>query len=152
MEKNASTRSNNAVHLGDDRLQTFINPLNRQEQADSGSVEIISVGPFSPYKSQLFREFSEEIRRIERQRKRSRDLLYWNWDDVVSISSSNEEIEFIDMTVDADVDEVIGQSGFDQFSDSEDEVDDTADSLESYNRKLKVPKVSIHRRSCVVKL
>ncbi|KAJ0680333.1 hypothetical protein HanPI659440_Chr16g0623051 [Helianthus annuus] len=125
MEKNASTRSNNAVHLGDDRLQTFINPLNRQEQADSGSVEIISVGPFSPYKSHLSCEFSEEIRRIERQRKRSRDLLYWNWDDV---------------------------SGFDQFSDSEDEVDDTADSLESYNRKLKVPKVSIHRRSRVVKL
>ncbi|KAF5756549.1 hypothetical protein HanXRQr2_Chr17g0816011 [Helianthus annuus] len=103
MEKNASTRSNNPVHLGDDRLQTFINPLNRQEQADSGSVEIISVGPFSPYKSHLSREFSEE-------------------------------------------------SGFDQFSDSEDEVDDTADSLESYNRKLKVPKVSIHRRSRVVKL
>ncbi|MFS7936560.1 hypothetical protein Hanom_Chr05g00417001 [Helianthus anomalus] len=125
MEKNASTRSNNDVHLGDDRLQTFINPLNRQEQADSGSVEIISVGPFSPYKSHLSREFSEEIRRIERQRKRSRDLLYWNLDDV---------------------------SGFDQFSDSEDEVDDTADSLESYNRKLKVPKVSIHRRSRVVKL
>ncbi|MFS7936561.1 hypothetical protein Hanom_Chr05g00417011 [Helianthus anomalus] len=127
MEKNASTRSNNAVHLGDDRLQTFINPLNRQEQADSGSVEIISVRPFSPYKSHLSREFSEE-------------------------HFSNEEIEFIDMTVDADVDEVIGQSGFDQFSDSEDEVDDTADSLESYNRKLKVPKVSIHRCSRVVKL
>ncbi|KAI3803029.1 hypothetical protein L1987_31177 [Smallanthus sonchifolius] len=62
----------------------------------SDSVEIISFGAnFSPYKSQFEREFIEEMRHFEKHGKRKRALLNWKWDDVVDISSSDDESIFV---------------------------------------------------------
>ncbi|KAI3803453.1 hypothetical protein L1987_31605 [Smallanthus sonchifolius] len=89
---------------------------------DSDSVEIISFGPnFSPYKSQFEREFSEEMRHFEKHRKRKKALIDWKWDNVVDISSSDYDVELIDMT----------QSLF-ESAHSEYDSSDIADSITSF--------------------
>ncbi|KAI3760643.1 hypothetical protein L1987_51041 [Smallanthus sonchifolius] len=100
--------------------------LKSKKSANPGSsenVEIISFrANFSPYKSQFECEFIEEMRHFEKHGKRKRALLNWKWDDVVDISSSDDEVELIDMT----------QSLF-ESANSENDSSDTADSVTSFH-------------------
>ncbi|KAJ0480985.1 hypothetical protein HanIR_Chr13g0637691 [Helianthus annuus] len=45
---------------------------------------------FSPYKSNLQREFSEEDQKFETQRKRSERLSEWKWSKVINLDDSEE--------------------------------------------------------------
>uniref|UniRef100_A0A251U558 Uncharacterized protein n=1 Tax=Helianthus annuus TaxID=4232 RepID=A0A251U558_HELAN len=87
------------------------------------SIEIISHGAmFSPYKSNLQREFSEEDRKYESQRKRSKRLSEWKWSEVISLDDSEED-------------------------DQEEELEDTTDSSIKKKTELKFPQVSIQKRN-----
>ncbi|KAM0049687.1 hypothetical protein Hdeb2414_s0008g00288841 [Helianthus debilis subsp. tardiflorus] len=80
----------------------------RSDDGDN-SVEIISYGAmFSPYKSKLQRQFSEEDWKYENQKKRSKRLSEWKWVEVINLDDSEDD-------------------------EKEDELDDTADS--STNKK-----------------
>ncbi|KAJ0539985.1 hypothetical protein HanRHA438_Chr00c33g0855311 [Helianthus annuus] len=47
-------------------------------------VDIISYGAmFSPYKSNIQLEFSEEDQKFETQRKRSKRFFEWKWSEVI---------------------------------------------------------------------
>ncbi|KAJ0699558.1 hypothetical protein HanOQP8_Chr10g0357191 [Helianthus annuus] len=99
-------------------MEPVLNSLDAKKQAcdiekskDDGdnSVEIISYGAtFSPYKSKLQRQFSEEDRKYENQKKRSKRLSKWKWVEVINLDDSEDD-------------------------EKEDELDDTADS--STNKK-----------------
>ncbi|KAI3694092.1 hypothetical protein L1987_77051 [Smallanthus sonchifolius] len=106
--------------------------LKSEKYANSGgsdSVEIISFGAnFSPYKSQFEREFIEEMRHFEKHRKRKRALMNWKWDDVVDVSSSDDEVELIDMT-----------QSLSESARYESNSNDTADSVTSFNDVFKNP-------------
>ncbi|KAM0063029.1 hypothetical protein Hdeb2414_s0003g00086371 [Helianthus debilis subsp. tardiflorus] len=98
--------------------QRVLNSLDAKKQAcdiekskDDGdnSVENISYGAmFSPYKSKLQRQFSEEDRKYENRKKRSKRLSELNWVEVINLDDSEDD-------------------------EKEDELDDTADS--STNKK-----------------
>ncbi|KAJ0525671.1 putative transcription factor interactor and regulator CCHC(Zn) family [Helianthus annuus] len=79
-----------------------------QDDGDN-SVEIISYGAMiNPYKSKLQRQFSEEDRKYENQKKRSKRLSEWKWVEVINLDDSEDD-------------------------EKENELDDTADS--STNKK-----------------
>ncbi|KAI3804854.1 hypothetical protein L1987_26703 [Smallanthus sonchifolius] len=70
----------------------------------------------------------EEMRHFEKHGKRMRALMNWKWDDVVDISSSDDEAELIDMT----------QSLF-ESAHSESDSNDMADSVTSFHDLFKNP-------------
>ncbi|KAF5795045.1 hypothetical protein HanXRQr2_Chr08g0335171 [Helianthus annuus] len=97
-------------------------PVVEQASKDDGdkSVDIISYGAmFSPYKSNLQREFSEEF---ESQRKRSKRLSQWKWSEVINLDDSED-------------------------NNKEEELEDTADSNTNQKTRLKIPRVSIQKRN-----
>ncbi|KAJ0948405.1 hypothetical protein HanRHA438_Chr01g0026821 [Helianthus annuus] len=97
--------------------------IENSKDQDDKSVEIISHGAmFSPYKSTLQREFSEEDRKYESQRKRSKRLTEWKWSQVINLDDSEED-------------------------DKEEELEDTADSSAKKKTELKIPQVSIQKRN-----
>ncbi|KAF5782130.1 hypothetical protein HanRHA438_Chr11g0504601 [Helianthus annuus] len=101
------------------------NPVAAPASKDDGdkSVEIISYGHmFSPYKSHLQREFSEEDRTFEAQRKRYKRLSEWKWSQVINLDDSKED-------------------------DKEEELEDTTDSSSKKKTELKIPQVSIQKRN-----
>ncbi|MFS7986585.1 hypothetical protein Hanom_Chr11g01012091 [Helianthus anomalus] len=56
------------------------------------SIEIIGYGHmFSSYKSHLQREFIEEDRKCEAQRKRYKRLSEWKWSDMVDLDDSDDD-------------------------------------------------------------
>ncbi|KAF5773388.1 hypothetical protein HanXRQr2_Chr13g0588071 [Helianthus annuus] len=90
------------------------------------SVDIVSYGAmFSPYKSNLQREFSEcnfKDRKFETQRKSSKRLSEWKWSVVINLDDSDD-------------------------NDKEKELEDTANSSTNQKTRLKIPRVSIHKRN-----
>ncbi|KAJ0937395.1 hypothetical protein HanRHA438_Chr03g0141711 [Helianthus annuus] len=83
------------------------------------NVEIISHGAmFSSCKSNLQREFSEDDRKYESQRKRFKRLSEWKWSEVINLDDSEED-------------------------DKEEELEDTVDSSTKKKTELKIPQVSI---------
>lgn len=68
--------------------------------SDTDSVEIIEFSEaFSPYKSQLEREFEEEICRLEKERKRSFALANWKWEEVIDNQSSGDNDPEVDLVM-----------------------------------------------------
>ncbi|KAF5787334.1 hypothetical protein HanXRQr2_Chr10g0451571 [Helianthus annuus] len=87
------------------------------------SVDIISYGTmFSPYKFNLQRDFSEEDRKFETQRKRSKRLSEWKWSEIINLDDSED-------------------------NDKEEELEDTVDSSTNQKTRLKLPRVSIQKRN-----
>ncbi|MFS7979663.1 hypothetical protein Hanom_Chr10g00930391 [Helianthus anomalus] len=101
-------------------LNNSVATLASKDDGDK-SVEIISYGHmFSPYKSHLQREFTEEDKKCEAQRKRYKRLSEWKWSDVVDLDDSDDD-------------------------DKSEEFKDTADSNDK--TRLKIPRVSIQKRN-----
>ncbi|KAJ0581915.1 hypothetical protein HanHA300_Chr04g0146531 [Helianthus annuus] len=85
--KNQVCEIENSEIQSHDEHANLNNPFVEQASKDYGdkSVDIISYGAmFSPYKSNLQREFSEENRKFETQKKRSKRLSEWKWSDVIN--------------------------------------------------------------------
>ncbi|MFS8033110.1 hypothetical protein Hanom_Chr17g01565601 [Helianthus anomalus] len=87
------------------------------------SVYIISYGAmFSPYKSNLQREFSEDDQKFETQRKRYERLSEWKWSAVINLDDSEDNYK-------------------------EEQLEDTPDSKTNQKTRLKVHPVSIQKRN-----
>ncbi|MFS7925058.1 hypothetical protein Hanom_Chr04g00279981 [Helianthus anomalus] len=97
------------------------------------SVEIIKCdGESSPTASEILREISEQKRKCDKLNKRLESLANWNWEEVINVSSDH------------------GASEDDPQPD--DEMADTADSMDSFWRKSKIPRVEIRTRERVVRV
>ncbi|MFS7929824.1 hypothetical protein Hanom_Chr04g00336961 [Helianthus anomalus] len=76
-----------------DKHTTLNKPIALQASKDDGekSVDIICYGAtFSPYKSDLQREFSEDNQKFETQTKRSKRLSGWKWSEFINLDDSND--------------------------------------------------------------
>ncbi|KAJ0494348.1 hypothetical protein HanIR_Chr12g0596451 [Helianthus annuus] len=76
-------------------MEPVLNSLDAKKQAcdiekskDDGDNR---VEMFSPYKSKLQRQFSEEDRKYENQKKRSMRLSEWKWVDVINLDDSEDD-------------------------------------------------------------
>ncbi|MFS7888954.1 hypothetical protein Hanom_Chr00s000002g01601101 [Helianthus anomalus] len=77
---------------------------------------------FSPYKSHLQHEFTEEDRTCEAQRMRYKRLSEWKWSQVINLDDSEED-------------------------DKKEELEDTADSSAKKKTELKILQVSIQNKN-----
>ncbi|KAK9060929.1 hypothetical protein SSX86_018109 [Deinandra increscens subsp. villosa] len=103
---------------------------------DHSDVEIIEYSHhFSPYKSHLARELSDEDRQAAREHRRFLNRLNWDWEHTIEISSSDEKPVIEDFT---SVDDLATSDSTD-----ENEIADTADSLENFENDKNVPDVII---------
>lgn len=84
------------------------------------------------------RQFDKICKRLAAKRT-------WKWDEVVQISSSKEEIEFIDATISESVTQAIGTRVTDE--ELRDDFVDTADSLQCLETTAKIPRVSVRSRN-----
>ncbi|KAK9057542.1 hypothetical protein SSX86_022378 [Deinandra increscens subsp. villosa] len=100
-------------------------------KVSDNSVEVFEHSPyFTPYKSQLARQLSDELRESARAHKRFLSRLNWDWDNTIDLCSCEGEKEIIDLTI-ANEDAPPGLN-------IEDELADTADSLENFISSIKV--------------
>ncbi|XP_021995260.1 uncharacterized protein LOC110892402 [Helianthus annuus] len=96
-------------------------------------VEIIKCdGEPSPTASEILREISEQKRKCDKLNKRLESLATWNWEEVINVSSDH------------------GASEDDPNPDYE--MADTADSMESFWKKSKIPRAEIRTRERVVQV
>ncbi|KAK9063717.1 hypothetical protein SSX86_017589 [Deinandra increscens subsp. villosa] len=122
-KKKEDVKTDNPIKVG----QWYDVPsiLKSKAETENDSVEIIEASHhFSPYKSHIAREISDELRANERDDKRLKNLMNWNWDDTIDLCSSESDRDITDLTLSR-----------------ENELSDTTDSLENY--KSEAPDVII---------
>ncbi|KAD3641198.1 hypothetical protein E3N88_30422 [Mikania micrantha] len=118
------------MHAADKKMKKLENPI----EEDTSSVEIISYGQcFSPYKSQLHRQFSEEDLVIDVD----------ELEDVSNMEGGGYEADSERST------ESINYGSLNDLTESPEQLHDTADSLESFMQLSNIPRVTIHSRTRV---
>ncbi|KAL8237007.1 hypothetical protein R6Q59_018088 [Mikania micrantha] len=137
------------VLADDNKIKKLEDPV----EEDTSSVEIISYGHcFSPYKSQLHRQFSKEDRKMEMDIKQMNAFLKWRWDLVINVDELEDVSQKEEGGYEADLersDESINYGSMNDLTESSEQFHDTADSLESVMQIPKIPRVTIHSRTRV---
>ncbi|KAL8193714.1 hypothetical protein R6Q57_026406 [Mikania cordata] len=137
------------MHAADKRMKKLENPI----EEETSSVEIISYGQcFSPYKSQLHRQFSEEDRKMEKDIKRMNALLKWRWDLVIDVDELEDVSKMEGGGYEADSersDESINYGSLNDLTESPEQLHDNADSLKNVMQLSNIPRVAIHSRTRV---
>ncbi|KAK9054946.1 hypothetical protein SSX86_026025 [Deinandra increscens subsp. villosa] len=129
-KKKEDVKTDNPIKVG----QWYDVPsiLKSKAETENDSVEIIEASHhFSPYKSHIAREISDELRANERDDKRLKNLMNWNWDDTIDLCSSESDRDITDLTLSR-----------------ENELSDTTDSLENYKSEAPDVIIKVGNMSC----
>ncbi|KAI3762082.1 hypothetical protein L1987_52505 [Smallanthus sonchifolius] len=108
--------------IGQEKVSSVESPKKASEGVSTNMKQNDNLKPMA-LKSEKSANF---MLHFEKHRKQKRALINWKWDDVVDISSSDDEVELIDMT----------QSLF-ESAHSEYDSSDTADSVTGFHDVFK---------------